>query len=394
MNDAVIDTVIDAFERRFGRSPEVVLRAPGRINLLGAHIDYSAGQVMPGAIDRAVWVAAAPARQRRWTALALDFEAEASVDLDALAPPSGSPRFIDVPAAVAWALEEAGHAPSGLDAVYAGDLPMGAGVSSSAAVEVAFLLAFERLSGLDLTSAVARARLCRRAENGYLGVQSGLMDPFASLAGREDHLLLLDCRDERAELLPLPAGTRYLIAHSGVSRRLADSGFNDRRAECAAALEILRRHRPALAALRDLERDEWQLLSHHLPPELRRRTLHAVEECARVGAGAEALRRGDLESFARLVRLSHLSSRDLYEVSIPELDVLAAAAWEVEGCWGARLAGGGFGGAVNVLAAPGAVDAVAAAMRHAFTRHFGREPRIWSGRLSDGAQAVSSIIAP
>lgn len=398
MTSPLRQKALAAFHERFGRASEVLVRAPGRINLLGAHIDYSEGWVMPGAIDRAAWLAAGRRSaggsgnrsDRHLRAVALDLDETAEIDLATLDPSARTGSFVDVPAGVAWALTEAGDtlpvdALPGIDAVLTSDVPIGSGVSSSAAVEVAFLLAWTTLAGIDLEP-LAAARLCRRAENAYLGVQSGLMDPFASLNGRRDHLVFLDCRDESHELLRLPAGTRVIVADSGVRRRLVESGFNDRRAECAEAVEILRRHRPEIRTLRDVSRDTWELLSHHLPPRLRRRSLHAIGECERVRDGATALRRGDLATFHRLVRASQLSSRDLYEVSTPELDVLAAAAWGVPGCYGARLAGGGFGGALNALAAEEAATNVRDALSRAFRDAFDREPEIWIGRIDEAAR--------
>jgi galactokinase len=246
------------------------------------------------------------------------------------------------------------------------------------------VLAWDALGGFGLTKTES-VDLCRLAEDGYLGLRAGVMDPFAILHGRANQLVFLDCRTLDWRPVPLPAGTRALVADSGVRRRLLDSGFNDRRAECAEAVTVLRRHLPEVATLRDVTREGYELTSHHLSVEPRRRVLHVIEECERVHAGVAALERGDVKAFERLVRRSHLSSRDLYETTIPELDVLAAAAWSVEGCYGARLAGGGFGGSVNALASSEAAAAVAEAMRRAFRDRFGRQPEIFECGLGEGA---------
>lgn len=376
--------VTAAFRRLYGRDPEVVIRAPGRVNLLGAHIDYSEGWVTPATINRAVYLAAAPSAGRAMRLRALSFGEDASFELGDEERVRGWPGY---PAGVAWALRQKGYEPAPLDVVYGSDLPIGSGVSSSAAVLVAFVLAWNALGGFGLGKKES-VHLCHLAEDGYKGLKAGIMDPFAILHGRAEQIVFLDCRTLEWRHVPLPLGTRALVA-DGVPRRLINSGFNDRRAQCAEAVGVFRKYLPDVEALRDVTREGYELYSHHLPAELRRRSLHAIEECERVHAGVAALERGDVVAFERLVRRSHLSSRDLYENTIPELDVLAAAAWSVEGCYGARLAGGGFGGAVNALASAEAVGAVAEAMRRAFHERFGREPEILECALGDGAEVLT-----
>lgn len=397
-------SAVRAFRRRFGRDPAVVVRAPGRVALLGAHVDYNDGWVMPAAIDRAVWLAATPAANGPGGRLvALDLDAEAELDPSALPPPRSERdvpdagaavvdaadgedlAWLDLPAGVARVLGESDQLPA-LDAVFGGDLPRGAGVSSSAAVEVAFLLAWRELAGIGPESRMELARLGRRVENEYLGVGSGVMDQFASLHGRAGHVLFLDCRHLAFERLAVPESSRVVVFDSGVRRRLSASGFDDRRAECVRALAILRRHLPHLEALRDLDEESLELHAHRLDPALRRRVRHVVRECRRVRTGAEALRRGDLEAFGAAMRRSHASSRDLYEVSIPELDALCAASWSDPGCLGARLMGGGFGGCVAALVeteddVPRLVETVEAA----FEEEYGRRPASFVSRLADGA---------
>ncbi len=402
-----LHVVADAFRARYDQPPEVVVRAPGRVSLLGAHVDYSEGWVITAAIDRAVWLAAA--RPSRRTAVrphirieALDFKETATLSLDNLPPPLEQRKgekatWIDYPAGVAWALAEAGAPPPPMDVTFGGDVPIGAGVSSSAAVEMAFLLAWEAFqpasSGPLVTDGPARARLGMRAENGYLGVQSGIMDQFSVLHGAEGKLVFLDCRSLEYEHLPLPASASVLVADSGVRRRLADLGddhnYNDRRLECARAVEILEPGLPGIRTLRDVSLRDFELHSHELPMTLRRRARHAIEECRRVREGAAALRDGDLDTFGHLIRQSHLSSRDLYEVSVPETDLLAASAWAVPGCHGARLVGGGFGGCVMVLAETAAAEAIRQAMTRAFEDEFDRTPPVFACAVAGGARVVT-----
>jgi len=383
---AVGERVRAGFRARFGRSAEVVVRAPGRINLIGAHVDHHEGWVLPGAIDRTVWLAAARIDRPTLDLVALDLDQRHTVSL---ADPPALPDaerggWWSYPHAMAAALEHQGLPVCGLEAVYGGDLPRAAGVSSSAAVEVAFALAWQTLGGWQ----VPREQLAaagRRAENSYLGVQSGIMDQLASLCGQAGHLLLLDCRDLSHRPIAVPEELVILVADSGVRRRLAGSAFNERRQQALDALEHLRRDRPELRSLRDLSVGEFDSLAGGLPPLPARRARHVVEECARVRRCAAALECGDLDDVAALVRASHESSRDNQEVSLPELDTLAAAAWSVPGCYGARFSGGGFGGCVTALAHIDAVDDIAAAMSEAFADRFHRRPEIFSCAIAAGA---------
>jgi galactokinase len=371
-----------------------VVRAPGRVNLLGAHVDYNQGWVLPGAIDRAVWLAAGRGRERRLRLVSVELSEEAALDLDALPLPlweRAAPvaRWEDLPAGVAWALEGAGHRLVALDAALASDLPMGAGVSSSAAVEMALVLAWERLSGLEL-SLSEKAGAGQRAENLYLGVASGIMDQYTCLAGEDGHLVFLDCRGLTHEPVPVPPGLSVLVADTGVRRRLVGSAFNDRRTECEEAVARLHAALPGIRALRDVSTAALERHGELLPETLLRRARHVVEEIARVHAGKAALVAGDLSTFAALLRRSHASSRDLYEVSIPELDTLAEAAWEAPGCHGARLTGGGFGGCVAALVTADRAGDVADSMASAYARRFDRRPEILHCRIAGGAELVAS----
>ena len=388
-----VDRIVAAFQKRFGAEPEVVARAPGRVNLLGAHVDYSEGWVLPAAIDRAVWVAARRASGPRTRIGALDFDEEAAFDAAKPEPPvaeRGGAYWADYPRGLAWALGRQGIDVPPIEAVFGGDLPIGAGVSSSAAVEMAFLVAWERLADFEL-SGIERAQVGRTVENGYVGVQSGIMDQFASFHGREGHALLLDCRSLEHELIPTPDDLVFLVADTGVRRALADgTGFNDRKSECFRAADLLRPHLPALSTLRDLEPADLDRLQHVLKPPLDGRARHVVTECRRVLDGAEALRQGDLRALGDLMAQSHRSSRNDYEVSIEELDVLQEAAAGTEDCYGARLTGAGFGGCVTAITSEDAADQVRDRTAAAFERRFGRRPEIHICRVGDGAGVVGA----
>jgi len=378
------------FREHFGSSPEWTAHAPGRVNFLGAHVDYNDGWVLPGAIDLGIDFAAAVRPDRRLRLAALDLSASVELDLDDLPPPrgerpDGESNWYDVAGGVAWACREQGLEPAGLDVAFGGNLPMGAGISSSAALEAGLLRLWDRVGSWRLEGHTLAA-LGRQAENGYLGVGSGIMDQFASLHGRAGHLILLDCRTLEFEPLELPEDCAVLVLDSGVRRRLSKSSYNDRPAECASALARLREHGFALEALRDLRPSQLEAAGSLLGDIESRRVRHVVEECARVLAARDCLNADDAPGLGRLMNASHASSRDLYEVSIPELDQLAEAASAHEGCHGARLSGAGFGGCVTALVERRSLEAVAHEVVSSFEERFGRRPGTTSCRIADGAR--------
>lgn len=386
----LLETVQREFRKRFEREPQLVVRAPGRVNLLGAHVDYNEGWVLPAATEQAVWLAVAVADDSTVTIKAIDFNGEETAfSLSELAPRDQARpvTWADYPRAVAWAIHCEGREAAPVDAVFAGDVPIGAGVSSSAAVEVAFLTAWNRLGDLGL-SGVELAQLGQMAENQYIGLASGIMDQFASVHGAEGHLVLLDCRSFDHELVPLPDNCTILVADSGVRRELAGSEYNVRRSQCEEAVARLAPYLPGVRALRDVSPFDLELNAHHLPIVLRRRAQHVVMECQRVLEGAERLMQGQIAAFGRLINESHMSARDLYEVSIPELDLLAATAWQVDGCYGARLTGAGFGGCVVILVEADAESRLRRALEEAYQEAYARVPRIFSTRAADGARVV------
>ncbi|HIE39720.1 MAG TPA: galactokinase [Anaerolineales bacterium] len=370
-----------AFQERFGYPPAIVVRAPGRVNLLGGHTDYNEGYVLPAAVDRAAWVAAAPVSEPVGRIVALDLGEEATFSLTPVPPPAGG--WADYPRGVAWALAERGLELTGVEAALTSDVPVGAGLSSSAAVEVAFAWAWRTLSGFDLDR-TELALACQQAENDYVGVRCGVMDQMAAVWGRAGHAILLDCRTLEVEPVRLPDGVAILVADTTVRRELASSEYNRRRRECEEAVRLLSRHLPSIRALRDVSPEEFARLQHHLPPPLRQRARHVIADNARVLEAVRALQAGDLERMGEAMRRCHRSLRDDYEVSSPELDLLAETAWNVPGCYGARLTGAGFGGCVVALVAETAVDDLAAALRRTYQARFRRRPTIYTCRAADG----------
>ena len=382
-----------AFESRFGRPPVAVAAAPGRVNLIGEHLDYNEGHVLPVAIDRSIMVAFAPRQDGRVRMYSLDFEQESAFDLEDIQRDPEAP-WGNYVRGVAWALQETGHRPSGLDAALQGDVPVGAGLSSSAALEVAALGAFDAVSGLRLERRDL-ALLGQRAENGFVGVACGIMDQMAAALSRAGHALLIDCRSLEHEAVPVPledsgsggsAGLRMVVADSGVRRALLGSQYNVRRQECQQAAELLAAaitDRP-VTALRDVRPEDLVRHADSLPPNVLKRARHVVEEERRVLLSVEALRTGDVEAFGEMLDASHRSLRDDYEVSCPELDLLVELAWAQPGVLGSRLTGAGFGGCTVSLVRAEAVEAFREHVVARYCAETGREGRMYVCRAADG----------
>lgn len=344
---------VDGFRAAFGRDPHVVVRSPGRVNLIGDHTDYSGGWVLPIAIDRAVWVAAARSTAHQVTAFSAQFNELR--EFPTVRPP-GSPitGWMKYVHAVCDASQEAGISAGGADLWIGGDLPAGAGLASSAALEVGVALVLQTLAGRSLPPEVT-ARLCRRAENEFVGAPCGLMDQLCCVAARCGHVLLLDCGAERYEHVPLPweadatSAVTLLVIDSGVQHSIAGSGYGDRRRECEEALRLVQQVRPGVTSLRDLDDADLAWLEDELPSMLLRRVRHVVTENARVLAAVDALRAGDLSSIGKHMNASHDSLRDDYEVSCPEMELIIHAVRGAPGVLGARMTGGGFGGCAIAL---------------------------------------------
>ncbi len=344
----------DLLRRAFGRTAAGVAIAPGRVNVIGEHLDYNGGHVLPVAIDRATQVAWAPRDDATLRVRSAAFDETATVDLRRLAP-EGLPPWARYVAGVAWALREGGHTVRGTDLAVWSDVPPGAGLSSSAALEMAVAGALRAAGGLDLSDRDL-ALLARRAENVFAGVACGVMDQLAAALCRRGQALLIDTADLAMERVPLPleiAGVALVVVHTGLPRTLAASAYNQRRAECEEALRGLRAAlgRP-IGALADVAPGELDAAAAALPETLFRRARHVITEEARVREAVRLLRKAGsqggfaaFEALGRLLDASHLSLRDDFEVSCPELDLLCELSRSFEGTLGARLTGAGFGGA-------------------------------------------------
>lgn len=379
-----------AFRTQFGGEPAVVVRAPGRVNLIGEHTDYNDGFVLPAAIDRSALVATDLRADRRVQIHAPDLDKQTAFRLDDVSPGKDIRRcndWSDYPRGVAWALQAWGVTPVGINVILTGDVPIGAGLSSSAAVEVAFAYVWQQLSGFALAR-TDLALICQRAENEFVGVNCGIMDQFISALGQAGHALLIDCRSLAHKAVPLPEGVSIVVCDSMKRRGLVDSAYNERRQQCQKGVELLQRHLPGIAALRDVSSDELAQFGGGLPEPVRRRACHIVRENARVHAFAQALRRGDLVAAGALMNESHISLRDDYEVSCAELDALVEAAWAAPGVYGSRMTGAGFGGCTVSLVADDAVTAFSHSVRAAYEAQTGSRPQIYISRASQGVGKI------
>jgi galactokinase len=357
-------------------------RAPGRVNLIGEHTDYNDGFVMPVAIDRGTTVTMVPRADRALVVRSAAYPDVVTIDLDR---PGGGPQgtWSDYVRGVAAVLERRGWRLNGADLTIASDVPIGAGLSSSAALEVAVGYGLLDLAGhaIDRT---ALARACQEAEHEFAGTRCGLMDQFIACHGRAGHALMLDTRSLDAAWLPLPAGIAVIVCNTMTKHALATDGYNERRADCEAGARALAIRIPRIRALRDVTPGELAANQDALPERVYRRCRHVVTENARVEAAAAALAAGDLDAFGGLMRASHDSMRDDFEISTRELDLMVDAAMEADGTIGARMTGGGFGGCtVNLVRAERAA-AFETHVRTRFEAATGRVPEIYTCTASDG----------
>jgi galactokinase len=384
--------VLQTFQQQFGKPPAALAMAPGRVNILGEHVDYNDGFVLPAAIDRATWVAFSPAEQDQTTLIAADFDEQSQFTAESMmqkldihaAPLSEWARY---PAGMAWALTQAGLSTPSMSAVFASNIPRGSGLSSSASIEMAFAVAWSNLGGWTLPP-MQRALLGQKAENDYVGVSCGIMDQFASACGVADQLLLLDCRSLDWHTLPIPEHVSLVIADTTVRRKLTTSGYNERRQACQEAVRLLARELTGISALRDVSVPDFNRLSASLPALVEKRARHVVEEIDRSKRAIPLLQVGNIREFGQIMNACHISLRDLYEVSIPELNTMVKIAQGLPGCLGARLTGAGFGGCTVNLVEKSATSAFAAELSAAYQQKTGLTPEIYICRASQGARLM------
>ena len=388
----MINQLKEIFLDTFASPPEHIVRAPGRVNLLGEHVDYNDGFVLPAAIDRATYIAFSPSGTPLSSLLAVDMKDQAFLSLQSARSKTeegGGPlrEWALYPGGVLWALGEEGLDTSGMNAVYASNIPRGSGLSSSASVEMAFALAWQTLGGWTLPP-MQRALLGQKAENKYVGVNSGIMDQFASACGVENQLLLLDCRSLEWKTIPLPEDASIVVADTTVRRKLTTGEYNKRRSACEEAVRLLKQDLPDIKALRDVSVEEFHRYADKLPEVVYKRARHVVEEIERSQQAEPLLQAGDVRQFGELMNECHISLRDLYEVSCPELDVMVSVAQSLDGCFGARLTGAGFGGCTVNLVKRENVDEFAKALSKGYESQTKLKPEIYITRASNGAEVL------
>jgi len=381
--DSLIVALTEAYPALAARRGDVrVVRAPGRVNLIGEHTDYNLGFVLPAAIDLEIQIVYLPTDDRRVELVRLDSGERDGFELDAFRPKAGT--WLDYVAGTAWSLAEARLPLTGLRGVIASTLPPNAGLSSSAAIELASAWALLQDAAASVKP-IDLARLCQRAENRYVGVQSGLMDQFAAACGEHGAALLLDCRSFEWRPIPLPTDLAIVVCHTGSARRLDHSEYNVRHSQCEVAVAALVREDPAIRSLRDVTPELLAAAAGEMDPVAMRRAQHVVAENARVGATVAALAAGDLVAVGELFAASHASLRDQFEVSSPELDTMVEIARAVPGVVASRMTGAGFGGCTVNLVRPDAVEALRASVELEYTARTGLRPMILPVRATAGA---------
>jgi galactokinase len=379
--------IAEAFRSRYGTAEGIrVFRAPGRVNLIGEHTDYNLGFVLPIALDLACFVAAADAADgclRVWSEQKRESREWRVAELDSLAPAHDWGDYI---LGVAGELERAGYPIEPKRLLIRSTVPEGAGLSSSAALEVSTALAL--LDGRELAP-LELAELCRRAEGGFVGMPCGIMDQYVSVFAREHAALRIDCRSLESEVVNLPDGVEIVAVNSMVKHALGQSKYRERTEECAAAVEAIRRVDVSVKSLRDATLELVERAT--MPAAVARRARHVVTENRRLELFVGAARKGDLERMGQLMVESHISLRDDYEVSCAELDFLVDTAVGIEGVLGARMTGGGFGGCTVNLLRTGAGGGFRGAIAHAYEERFGVRPQIFDCRPSAGAGEVKNF---
>jgi galactokinase len=376
----VRELVQEAFIKRFGQPPELLVRAPGRVNLIGEHTDYNDGFVLPMAIDRAVWIALRPRSDRRVLISSLEMEPSGDFSLDNLQ--KSSRDWFEYLKGVAWALSKDGYDLQGWEGVMSSDVPIGAGLSSSAAIEMATARAFAQVAGFEWNPA-RMAQAGRKAENGWVGVSTGIMDQMASAACRAGHALFLDCRSLVYENIPLPDGVVVVVLDTATRRGNVDSGYNERFEQCQKAARHF-----GVKALRDVGPQELLDRGRDLDEVVYRRARHVVTENQRVLEAIEAMRAGDPVKLGLLLDASHVSMRDDFEITNKALNTMVSIARRLRGCYGARMTGGGFGGCAMALVDAGKADNFADTVAHEYQSEIGLTPSVYVCHPSQGAEVI------
>jgi galactokinase len=379
------------FVQLFGGSPRIY-QAPGRVNLIGEHTDYNDGFVMPAAIGFYTRALVASRPDRKLVIHSENYSEQAEFDLDHL-PTTRAGRWSDYVIGVVKMLAQSGKKLGGANLLVDGNVPQGAGLSSSASIEVAVGYALlDSGDPADTRTDIDRTKLallCQQAENEFVGARCGIMDQFVASHGKRDQALLLDCRSLEYRLLPLPDNVTLAICNTMVKHSIAKGGYNQRRSECEAGVRSLSKYLPNTLALRDVTLENLETYGHELPETILRRCRHVIGENARVLQAAALLELGDLQAFGTLMLESHRSLRDDFEVSCPELDLMVKLAQQVEGVYGTRMTGGGFGGCTIALVQAACVEAFQRTVQEGYERSTGCKPEIYICSAADGVGRVA-----
>jgi len=382
-----IHRLLNRFSDLFGSDEKPrVFSAPGRVNIIGEHTDYNGGFVLPIAIERNTLVACAPSGDETIRIFSVEFEEMGEFSLRAGADGLARDQqrgWLNYPMGVAWCLLKAGHDLRGVNCVVQGNVPIGGGLSSSASIEVAFALAFCSAAGIKMDKR-RLALLCQKAENEFVGVSCGIMDQYVSLHAEEGHAVLIDCKSITHETVPIPDGAGFVICNTGVKRELTGSEYNERRADCEEAARLL-----GAPLLRDVSLEQFEREAERLPERIRKRARHVITEDERTLKAVEALRKGDLHEVGGLMNESHESLRRDYEVTCRELDIMVEIARSIDGTYGARMTGAGFGGCTVNLVASYRIDDFVSRISREYAERTGIEPSIIVSRAAGGAREIT-----
>jgi galactokinase len=381
--------MIASFRERFAHTQQPrVFRAPGRLNLIGEHTDYNLGFVLPVALDLATYIATAPSDDGKLRLYSEDRRELREFDVSCLGAAVPTREWTDYPVGVAAELLRAGMPVEGANLLIRSTVPDGSGLSSSAALEVASALAL--LAGRDFDP-LELARLCQRAERNFVGMPCGIMDQYISVFGRAHSAVEIDCRSLGHRLVELPEGITFIAVNTMVKHALSGSAYRDRVRECAAAVDGIQAVYPDVLSLRDVEPEQFEGVASRLPDVVARRARHVVTEDARVNCFVESSTRADLASMGKLMVESHRSLQHDYEVSCAELDFLVDTALAIDGVYGSRMTGGGFGGCSVTMLRTESAPPFRAKIADAYEQQFGMTPRIYSCEPSEGAGEVKNL---
>ncbi len=373
------EKILQEFISRFGDLPQFIIRSPGRVNLIGEHTDYNDGFVLPMAIDRAIWMAIRLRDEDTIYLRSLDFPLPVRFSLGEIRHQENWGEYV---AGVAWALKRAGYRLTGWEGVMSSNIPIGAGLSSSAALEMAVAKAFS-LAGNWAFEPQAMALLGQQTENEWVGANTGIMDQMIIAAGQAGHALLIDCRDLSTQQISLPAETKVIIMDTATRHDNTDSSYNERRRQCEIASEYF-----GVSHLRDVTLRTFDLRSDGLPELPRRRARHIITENARVLEAAKAMAAGDATAMGKLMNASHVSMRDDFEITNTELNIMVRLAQSQSGCYGARMTGGGFGGCAVALVQSAAASAFVGNIRRRYMDETGLKPEVYVCRAANGVEAL------